>query len=152
MNSPQRKLLVTGGAGFIGANFVHHWRKRHPGATLLVLDALTYAGNRMSLAALEGGEGFEFTQGDIAGLQHWSDEGVASWYDFAVAIQEEALDRGLLGRAIPIRAIRTEDYPTPARRPRYSVLDKRHTVAALGYAPPHWRVSLRNMLDELAAT
>jgi dTDP-4-dehydrorhamnose reductase len=89
---------------------------------------------------------------EIAGIQHWSDEGVASWYDFAVAIQEEALARGLLKRAIPIRAIRTADYPTPARRPRYSVLDKQRTVAALGYAPPHWRASLRNMLDELVAT
>ena len=89
---------------------------------------------------------------EIEGLQHWSDEGVASWYDFAVAIQEEGLARGLLERAIPIRAIRTEDYPTPARRPRYSVLDKRRTATRLGYAPPHWRVSLRNMLDELAAT
>ena len=88
----------------------------------------------------------------IAGIQHWSDEGVASWYDFAIAIQEEALARGLLERAIPIRAIPAADYPTPARRPRYSVLDKRQTLAALGYAPPHWRVSLRNMLDELAAT
>ena len=89
---------------------------------------------------------------DIVGIQHWSDEGVASWYDFAIAIQEESLARGLLDRAIPVRAIPAADYPTPARRPRYSVLDKRHTVAALGYAPPHWRVSLRNMLDELAAT
>jgi dTDP-4-dehydrorhamnose reductase len=89
---------------------------------------------------------------EIGGVQHWSDEGVASWYDFAVAIQEEGLARGLLERAIPIRAIRTEDYPTPARRPRYSVLDKRRTASLLGYAPPHWRVSLRNMLDELAAT
>jgi dTDP-4-dehydrorhamnose reductase len=88
----------------------------------------------------------------IVGIQHWSDEGVASWYDFAIAIQEEALARELLDRAIPIRAIPAADYPTPARRPRYSVLDKRQTVAALGYAPPHWRVSLRNMLDELAAT
>jgi dTDP-4-dehydrorhamnose reductase len=58
----------------------------------------------------------------------------------------------LLDRAIPVRAIPDADYSTPARRPRYSVLDKRQTVAALGYAPPHWRVSLRNMLDELAAT
>ena len=86
----------------------------------------------------------------IHGVQHWTDEGVASWYDFAIAIQEEALARGLLARAIPVRAIGASDYPTPARRPRYSVLDKRRTVAALGYAPSHWRHSLRKMLDELA--
>ena len=87
----------------------------------------------------------------IHGIQHWADEGVASWYDFAVAIQEEALARGLLTRAIPVQAIPASAYPTPARRPRYSVLDKSRTASLLGYRPPHWRQSLRNMLDELAA-
>jgi dTDP-4-dehydrorhamnose reductase len=87
---------------------------------------------------------------DLHGVHHWSDEGVASWYDFAVAIQEEALERKLLDRPIPIRAIATRDYPTPARRPAYSVLDKRRTAEALGHSPPHWRTSLRTMLDELA--
>ncbi len=46
------KLLVTGGAGFIGANFVHHWRARHPDDAIVVLDALTYAGSRSNLADL----------------------------------------------------------------------------------------------------
>jgi dTDP-4-dehydrorhamnose reductase len=69
-----------------------------------------------------------------------------------VAIQEEALERRLLDRAIPIRAIAAREYPTPARRPAYSVLDKRRTAEALGYPPPHWRTSLRTMLDELAAS
>ena len=55
-------LLVTGGAGFIGANFVHHWRKAHPGDLVVVLDALTYAGNRESL---DGSDGFIFIEGDI---------------------------------------------------------------------------------------
>ena len=66
MNSPHRRLLVTGGAGFIGANFVHHWHRRHPGVRIVVLDALTYAGNRMSLAALESSADLVFVQGDIA--------------------------------------------------------------------------------------
>ncbi len=87
---------------------------------------------------------------DLSGVQHWSDQGVASWYDFAVAIQEEAIARRLLDRAIPIRAIAALEYPTPARRPAYSVLDTHRTAEALGYRPPHWRASLRNMLDELA--
>jgi dTDP-4-dehydrorhamnose reductase len=86
---------------------------------------------------------------EVNGIQHWSDHGVASWYDFAVAIQEEAIERGLLDRQVPIRAIRTSQYPTPARRPAYSVLDKGHTVAALGLEPAHWRTNLRLMLDEL---
>jgi dTDP-glucose 4,6-dehydratase len=55
-------LLVTGGAGFIGANFVRHWRRGHPSDQVVVLDALTYAGNR---ANLNGVDGIEFVQGDI---------------------------------------------------------------------------------------
>jgi dTDP-4-dehydrorhamnose reductase len=76
------------------------------------------------------------------GLFHWTDAGVASWYDFAVAIQEEALAIGLLGRAVPIIPIRTADYPTPARRPAYGVLDKSATWAITGPAA-HWRAELR---------
>lgn len=80
------------------------------------------------------------------GIHHWTDAGVASWYDFAVAIQEEGLSCGLLKREIPIQPINTVDYPTPARRPSYSVLDKTGTWATLGMTPPHWRVALRRML------
>jgi len=83
------------------------------------------------------------------GIFHCSDNGVASWYDFAVAIQEEALGLGLIGRAIPVRPLRTEDYPTPARRPAFSVMDKRTTESLLGYTFPHWRVGLRQMLAQL---
>lgn len=60
------RLLVTGGAGFIGANFVHYWREHHPGDHLVVLDALTYAGNRSNL---DGCEGFTFVHGDIRDLE-----------------------------------------------------------------------------------
>ncbi len=83
-----------------------------------------------------------------AGLYHWTDLGVASWYDFAVAIQEEALARGLLERAIPITPIATADYPTKAVRPRFSVLDTSATRALIAGAA-HWRENLRHMLDEL---
>jgi len=58
-------LLVTGGAGFIGANFVHYWLDHYPADRLLVLDALTYAGNRASLAAAEGNPNFRFVHGNI---------------------------------------------------------------------------------------
>jgi dTDP-4-dehydrorhamnose reductase len=83
------------------------------------------------------------------GLYHWTDLGVASWYDFALAIQEEALGRGLLERAVPISPIATADYPTRAARPRFSVLDTRATRALVPVPARHWRQNLRNMLDEL---
>jgi dTDP-glucose 4,6-dehydratase len=60
-----RRLLVTGGAGFIGSNFVHHWLGGHAGDRLVVLDALTYAGKRRSLAVLESQPGFRFVHGNI---------------------------------------------------------------------------------------
>lgn len=60
-----RKLLITGGAGFIGANFAHYWSKHHPDDHITVLDALTYAGNRSSLQSLEDKPNFAFIQGDI---------------------------------------------------------------------------------------
>jgi dTDP-glucose 4,6-dehydratase len=58
-------LLITGGAGFIGSNFVHHWCHQYPQHRVIVLDALTYAGNRQTLADLEGKDNFRFVEGDI---------------------------------------------------------------------------------------
>lgn len=86
---------------------------------------------------------------ELRGIYHWSDAGVASWYDFAVAIQEEALQLGLLSRPIPITPITTTAYPTPARRPAYSVLDKSATWRDFTITGQHWRVCLRQMLKEL---
>lgn len=60
-----RRLLVTGGAGFIGTNFVHHWLHNHPGDRLVVLDALTYAGNLDNLEHVRQREEFRFVRGDI---------------------------------------------------------------------------------------
>jgi len=58
-------LLITGGAGFIGANFVHYWTRNYPDDQVVVLDALTYAGNRANLAPVENHPGFHFVHGDI---------------------------------------------------------------------------------------
>lgn len=86
---------------------------------------------------------------DMDGIQHFTDAGVASWYDFAVAIQEEALSLGRLGKAVAITPICTEDYDTQAMRPYFSVLDKSETWAELGIEPLHWRAALRGMLEAL---
>jgi dTDP-4-dehydrorhamnose reductase len=86
----------------------------------------------------------------VHGIAHWTDGGVASWYDFAVAIQGEALQVGLLQRATRILPIPSDAYPTPACRPRYSVLDCSATRLALQQAPEHWRVVLGRILREPA--
>jgi dTDP-glucose 4,6-dehydratase len=81
MSHTPRSLLVTGGAGFIGANFVHYYIQRHPDRRVTVLDALTYAGNLENLAALQSSPAMRFVHGDIR--------------DFATVrklMQEEAVD------------------------------------------------------------
>jgi dTDP-4-dehydrorhamnose reductase len=87
---------------------------------------------------------------DVCGLYHWTDAGVASWYDFAVAIADEAAAVDLLPQGVTVTPIATADYPTPAKRPAYSVLDTRATLAALNIAPVHWRIKLRSVIQELS--
>jgi dTDP-4-dehydrorhamnose reductase len=87
---------------------------------------------------------------DVSGIHHWTDLGVASWYDFAVAIAEESAAIGLLPAGVRVDPIATEEYPTPARRPPYSVLDKRSLSAVLPISAAHWRAQLRAVLREIA--
>lgn len=86
------------------------------------------------------------------GIYHWTDQGDISWHDFAVAIQVEALAAGLLDRAIAVRAITTGEYPTPAERPAYSVLDTGKLSRQLGIEPTPWRDNLRRAIAAIAAT
>lgn len=91
------------------------------------------------------------TTDKLQGIAHFTDAGVASWYDFAVAIYEEASQLGLVTKSVDVQPIQAKDYPTPARRPSYSVLDVTATTAALGLTPVHWRTNLRQVLRELRA-
>ena len=91
-------------------------------------------------------------ENETVGVYHWTDEGVASWYDFAIAIQQLGIEKGLLSSAIPVLPIPSSQYPTPAKRPHYSVLDKQTAREAFASCKPtHWRKQLSDMLDELKA-
>lgn len=85
---------------------------------------------------------WKLAQSPARGILHWTDAGVASWYDFAVAIREEAIAAGLPVRARHVGPIATADYPTPAHRPAFSLLDKSDAWAITGTAR-HWREELR---------
>ena len=82
---------------------------------------------------------------------HWSDAGAASWYDFAVAIGELGVQAGLLERAARVKPLTTADYPTPAQRPSYSLLDCTASRAALGLEPLHWSEALAEVLRCMVA-
>lgn len=80
---------------------------------------------------------------NLSGIFHYSNEGVASWYDFATSVME------LSGLACKVNPINTFEYPTPAKRPHYSVLDKRKLKEAFGVAIPNWRNSLKACINTL---
>jgi dTDP-4-dehydrorhamnose reductase len=88
---------------------------------------------------------------EAGGVFHWTDAGVASWYDFAVAIAEEGVRAGLLTNPVEVTPIVTSDYPTPARRPPYSVLDKSAAVQRFGLRQIHWKRRLRTVIEELCS-
>ncbi len=92
------RLLVTGGAGFIGANFVHYWAKQNPQDRIVVLDALTYAGNLASLEPVAGHEQYRFVKGDIVDAEAMEallrEEQIDTIVHFAA---ESHVDRSIVG-------------------------------------------------------
>lgn len=88
---------------------------------------------------------------EATGIYHFTDSGVASWYDFAIAIFEEAQSLSVplaIGQVTPLTS---DQYPTPAQRPAYSVLSGQKTATLLGNYPNHWRQALRQMLKQLVS-
>lgn len=80
-------------------------------------------------------------KGAVRGIYHFSNEGVCSWYDFTKAIHRIS---GIT--TCEVSPLHTADYPTPAQRPHYSVLDKTKVKQTFGIAIPHWEESLRECL------
>jgi len=150
MSLPGRSLILRTAWVYApeGHNFVRTMLRlmREKGAVRVVTDQIGAPTAAHSIAAAVWKL---VAHPDLSGIYHWTDAGVASWYDFAVAIAEEGAALGHLTRPVEVTPIATEEYPLPARRPRFSVLDRRTTVAAIGMMPPHWRVNLRRVLGDM---
>lgn len=85
------------------------------------------------------------------GIYHWTDGASISWYEFAREIQSQAVQEGLLGKAIPISAIPTSAYPTPARRPAYSVMDRSRALSDFDCPEEDWKAQLNRVIKRLGS-
>jgi len=85
---------------------------------------------------------------ELPEILHWSDAGVASWYDLAVAVGDIGIELGIIKKKAFVNPIKTENYPLPAKRPRYSILDSQSTCDILDVMPNHWRMNLLETLKE----
>jgi len=85
------------------------------------------------------------------GIYHFTNEGVANWYEFSLTIYDKAKKLGLIegNKKVTIEPIKTEDYPTAAKRPRYSVLSKEKIKKELNIKIPYWRESLEKCLKRI---
>lgn len=133
-----------------------------PGGHNFLLTMLRLMATRDSLSVVQDQRGSPTSAASLAraiweladlpraeGLLHWTDAGETSWHGFALEIQRQALALGLLERAVPVAPIPSADYPTPARRPAYSVLDRSATEALLGREARPWQEELGAVLGQL---
>ncbi len=92
------------------------------------------------------------SQGAKSGIYHWTDGASISRYEFAGAIQAEAIRQGILETGIPLKPLTTADYPTPATRPAYSVLDRSKTLAGLQMDASNWEQELSRVIKRIATS
>ncbi len=135
------KIFITGGAGFIGCNFVRYLRAERPDWQIVNYDALTYAGNPANLADLARMT-FDLVDRGAQGTYHAANDGHCTWFDLATAIVV------LAGSACEVRRCSTPDHPLPAPRPMFSVLDLSATTALIG-CPRHWSLAVADCVGQL---
>lgn len=87
----------------------------------------------------------------LSGIWHYTDAGAASWYDFACAIYQEAHRARVIERSVAIKPLKTEQYPTPATRPSYSLLDSSALREAVDWPAIHWQQALREQIHQLTS-
>lgn len=92
------------------------------------------------------------TRSTLEGTYHLTASGATSWHGFASAILQRAAQRGLLTKAPIVQAIGSSEFPTPAKRPAYSVLDNSRFARTFDYPLPDWQVGLERTLDALSST
>lgn len=150
LNAPEALVVRTAWVHSSGpGNFVATMLRLMAGAgPVRVVD--DQIGSPTHAASLAGAV-WSLARAGATGIHHATDAGAASWYDFAVAVREEALAIGLLTTAAPVVPIGTADYPTAAPRPSCALLDKSATWALLGAPARHWREELRDTLLECKA-
>jgi dTDP-4-dehydrorhamnose reductase len=84
-----------------------------------------------------------------AGIHHFCDAGATSWYDFAIAIGDAGVEAGIIDQSAKVVPITSSEYPTPAKRPRYSLLDCTTTRNALELESNHWQKELRKVISQI---
>ena len=136
-----RHMLVTGGAGFIGANFVHYWLNKHPQDRVVVLDALTYAGNEQNLVMVSNEPGFKFVKGDICDtalvetllreeaintVVHFADE---SHVDRSISGPDAFIETNILGTYSLLKAAKKVWIDEPKAAGRDAIAHRFHHVS-----------------------
>ena len=153
-NNPQGVILRTSWVmGPVGRNFARTMLRLHRERDQLgvVADQVGCPSSTLNLATACWTTITQGSQTTLPPILHWSDAGAASWYDVAVAIGELGHSLGLVNAPAKVNPITTADYPTPASRPNYSLLDCATTRAALQLDGQHWQEALKQLLLRVQA-